>query len=139
VQLRRATGAQPNGEGGSDSYLSCDVDCATQCAHNAAHARKPESAASARNIGRKECIEDLLEHLYFGTNAPLIYRSLSGIEERLNPTSFFRASRYHIVNLGCIESLESASEGRLLVRLTNGKGVEISRRLARRLKALLSF
>jgi two-component system LytT family response regulator len=77
--------------------------------------------------------------LYFGTNAPLIYRSLSGIEERLNPTSFFRASRYHIVNLGCIESLESASEGRLLVRLTNGKGVEISRRQARRLKALLSF
>jgi two-component system LytT family response regulator len=77
--------------------------------------------------------------LYFGTNAPLIYRSLSGIEERLNPTSFFRASRYHIINLSCIESLESASGGRLLVRLTNGKRVEISRRQARRLKALLSF
>ena len=77
--------------------------------------------------------------LYFGTNAPLIYRSLSGIEERLNPTSFFRASRYHIINFSCIESLESASGGRLLVRLTNGKRVDISRRQARKLKALLSF
>jgi hypothetical protein len=27
--------------------------------------------------------------LYFGANAPLIYRSLSGIEERLKPISFF--------------------------------------------------
>jgi two-component system LytT family response regulator len=77
--------------------------------------------------------------LHFGAHAPLIYRSLSAIEERLNPTSFFRASRYQIINLQCIESLETASEGRLLVRLSYGKRAEISRRQARRLRALLSF
>lgn len=77
--------------------------------------------------------------LHFGTNAPLIYRSLSAIEERLDPTLFFRASRHQIINLRCIEGLESEAEGRLLVRLTNGQRAEISRRQARRLRALLSF
>lgn len=77
--------------------------------------------------------------LHFGTNAPLIYRSLSAIEERLDPASFFRASRYQIINLRCIENLESEAEGRLVVRLSNGKRAEISRRQARRLRALLSF
>jgi two-component system, LytTR family, response regulator len=77
--------------------------------------------------------------LHFGTHTPLIYRSLSAIEEHLSPTSFFRASRYQIINLQCIESLESGSEGRLLVRLSHGKRAEISRRQARKLRALLSF
>ena len=47
---RRAAGAQPNREGGSDSYLGSDVECAAQCAHNVAHDRQPESAASARAL-----------------------------------------------------------------------------------------
>lgn len=77
--------------------------------------------------------------LHFGTNAPLIYRSLSAIEERLDPTVFFRANRHQVINLSCVGSLESEVEGRLLVRLTNGQNVEISRRQARTLRALLSF
>lgn len=77
--------------------------------------------------------------LYFGTNAPLIYRSLSAIEGRLDPASFFRTSRFQIVNLRCIEGVETEVEGRLVLKLTNGKRAEISRRQARRLRALLSF
>jgi two-component system LytT family response regulator len=77
--------------------------------------------------------------LHFGGNAPLICRSLSAIEERLNPASFFRANRSQVINLRSIESVESEIEGRLLVKLTNNKAVEISRRQARRLRQLLSL
>ena len=77
--------------------------------------------------------------LHFGGNAPLICRSLSAIEERINPASFFRANRSQIINLRSIESVESEIEGRLLVKLTNRKVVEISRRQARRLRELLSL
>jgi two-component system, LytTR family, response regulator len=77
--------------------------------------------------------------LHFRGNAPLISRSLSAIEERLNPASFFRANRAQIINLGSIESVESEIEGQLLVKLTNSKAVEISRRQARRLRELLSL
>jgi two-component system, LytTR family, response regulator len=77
--------------------------------------------------------------LHFGANAPLVYRSLSAIEERLNPSSFFRANRAQIINLRCIQSVGSEIEGRLLVNLTSGKQVEISRRQAKRLRELLSF
>src|SRR5207245_2000692 len=43
--------------------------------------------------------------LQFGADAPLIYRSLSAIEERLNPTVFFRANRSQIINLRWIENV----------------------------------
>jgi len=75
--------------------------------------------------------------LHFGGNAPLIYRSLSAIEARLSPKSFFRANRAQVINLRCIDSVDSEIEGRLVVKLTNGKNVEISRRQTRRLRELL--
>ena len=77
--------------------------------------------------------------LHFGGNAPLVYRSLAAIEQRLSPTTFFRANRSQIVNLGWIEAVENDIDGRLSIKLRNGKQVEISRRQSRRLRELLSL
>ena len=77
--------------------------------------------------------------LHFGGNAPLVYRSLTAIEQRLSPTTFFRANRSQIVNLGWIEGVENDIEGRLSIKMRNGKQVEISRRQSRSLRELLSL
>jgi two-component system LytT family response regulator len=77
--------------------------------------------------------------LHFGGNAPLIFRSLTAIEQRLGPTTFFRANRSQIVNLNWIEAAENDIDGRLSIKLRNGKQVEISRRQSRSLKELLSL
>lgn len=77
--------------------------------------------------------------LHFGGNAPLIFRSLTAIERRLSPATFFRANRSQIVNLSWIEAAENDIDGRLSIKLRNGKQVEISRRQSRSLKELLSL
>jgi len=77
--------------------------------------------------------------LHFGSSAPLIYRSLTAIEERLSPATFFRANRSQIVNLNWVQSVEDEIDGRLLVKLRDSKEVEISRRQSRRLRELLSL
>jgi two-component system, LytTR family, response regulator len=77
--------------------------------------------------------------LHFGANAPLIFRSLAAIEQRLDPEAFFRANRSQIVNLNWIEAVEDDIDGRLTVKLRNGKQVEISRRRSRSLKELMSL
>jgi two-component system LytT family response regulator len=77
--------------------------------------------------------------LHFGNDSPLIFRSLAAIEERLNPSMFFRANRSQIVNLRWIEKVENEIDGRLVVRLTKGIQVEISRRQSKRLRELLSL
>jgi len=77
--------------------------------------------------------------LHFGGNAPLVFRSLAAIEQRLSPTTFFRANRSQIVNLGWIETVENDMDGRLSIKLRNGKQVEISRRQSRSLRERLSL
>lgn len=77
--------------------------------------------------------------LHFGGHAPLIFRSLTAIEQRLSPATFFRANRSQIVNLSWIEAAENDIDGRLSIKLRNGKQVEISRRQSRSLKELLSL
>lgn len=77
--------------------------------------------------------------LHFGGNVPLVYRSLAAIEQRLSPTLFFRANRSQIINLGWIDGVENDIDGRLSVKLRNGKQVEISRRQSRSLRELLSL
>jgi two-component system LytT family response regulator len=77
--------------------------------------------------------------LHFGGNAPLVYRSLTAIEERLNRSTFFRANRSQIVNLAWIQSVEDEIDSRLLVRLRDSHEVEISRRQSRRLRELLNL
>jgi len=77
--------------------------------------------------------------VYFAGNRPLIYKSLNALEARLDPETFFRASRSHIVNLRDIQSLTPQPDGGLVATLTGGIKVGISRRQSRKLKELMSL
>ena len=69
---------------------------------------------------------------------PLLLRSLSYLEERLDPARFFRASRQHLINLDFIEALEPGPSGTLVARLRGGREVEMSRRQSQRFRERLS-
>jgi len=75
----------------------------------------------------------------FDTNRPLILRSLNNLEQRLNPTNFFRASRKHIINLKWVDNIEPWFNGGLMVKLKGGEQIELSRRQSVRLKDMMSL
>ena len=77
--------------------------------------------------------------VYFGKERPLIPRSLSALEERLDTSAFFRADRKYLVNLDWVERVENGVAGNLVVTLRNGASVSMSRRQSSRLKDLLSL
>lgn len=77
--------------------------------------------------------------LHFDDQKPLILKSLNTLEERLDPGTFFRANRKHIINLQWIDKIEPWFSGGLQVTLRGGDKIEISRRQAIRFKELLSL
>ena len=77
--------------------------------------------------------------VYFGTNKPLILKSLNALEERLDDRMFFRANRKHIINLRWIEKIEPYFNGGLLVELKGGEKVEVSRRQTVKFKEMMSL
>jgi two-component system LytT family response regulator len=77
--------------------------------------------------------------IFFGNNKPLILKSLNSLEERLDDKVFFRANRKHIVNLKMIEKIEPYFNGGLLLELTGGEKVEVSRRQAVKFKEMMSL
>lgn len=77
--------------------------------------------------------------LYFDDQKPLVLKSLNALEDRLNPETFFRANRKHIINLQWIDKIEPWFSGGLLVTLRGGDKVEISRRQAIRFKEMMSL
>ncbi|HEX7756096.1 MAG TPA: LytTR family DNA-binding domain-containing protein [Niabella sp.] len=77
--------------------------------------------------------------VFFGNNKPLILKSLNALEERLDPKSFFRANRKHIVNLRMIEKIEPYFNNGLLIELKDGEKIEVSRRQAVKFKEMMSF
>lgn len=77
--------------------------------------------------------------VFFGPNKPLILKSLNSLEERLDPRTFFRANRKHIVNLRMIERVEPFFNGGLLLDIKGGEKIEVSRRQAVRFKEMMSL
>jgi two-component system LytT family response regulator len=77
--------------------------------------------------------------VYFGTNKPLILKSLNSLEERLDEKTFFRANRKHIVNLRMIEKIEPYFNGGLLLDLKGGEKIEVSRRQTVKFKEMMSL
>jgi two-component system LytT family response regulator len=77
--------------------------------------------------------------LYFDEHKPLILRTLNYLDERLDPKTFFRANRKHIINLKWIESIEPWLNSGLLVKLKGGQKVEVSRRQSIKFKEMLSL
>jgi len=66
--------------------------------------------------------------LLFGTNRPLILRSLQSLQQRLDPAIFFRANRNQIVNLKWVKQMELNPDGSLTAILRDSNRVEFSRR-----------
>ncbi|MCA6078336.1 LytR/AlgR family response regulator transcription factor [Fulvivirga sedimenti] len=77
--------------------------------------------------------------VYFDGNRPMIHKSLNALDQKLDPRSFFRASRKHIVNLSWVENIEPWFNGGLMVRLKGGDKVEVSRRQAAKFKEMMSL
>ena len=77
--------------------------------------------------------------VYFEDFKPLILRSLNNLEKKLDERKFFRANRKFIINLEWVDEIESWFNGGLLVKLKNGKQVEISRRQSSKLKDMMSL
>jgi two-component system LytT family response regulator len=77
--------------------------------------------------------------VYFGTNKPLILKSLNSLEERLDEKTFFRANRKHIINLRMIEKIEPYFNGGLLIDLKGGEKIEVSRRQTVKFKEMMSL
>ncbi len=66
--------------------------------------------------------------LLFGTNRPLLLRSLNYLQSRLDSRLFFRANRRQIINLNFIEAIHAWPNGGYLVKLRGGFEVTMSRR-----------
>ncbi len=77
--------------------------------------------------------------VYFGTERPLIARTLQALEERLPTSTFFRVSRKHIVNLHSIQNMEETISGGLELMLQGGFRAEMSRRRAADFRTRMSL
>jgi two-component system LytT family response regulator len=77
--------------------------------------------------------------VYFGSNKPLILKSLNALEDRLDERIFFRANRKHIINMRMIEKVEPYFNGGLLLDLKAGEKIEVSRRQAVKFKEMMSL
>ena len=77
--------------------------------------------------------------LYFDDEEPLIHRSLTYLENRLDPEQFFRASRQHILNLAWVADVSRWSTDKLKATLEDGTEVELSRRRSRAFREQLSL
>jgi two-component system, LytTR family, response regulator len=77
--------------------------------------------------------------VFFGTNKPLVLKSLNSLEERLDERIFFRANRKHIINVKWIDKIEPAFNSGLVVELKGGEKIEISRRQTVKFKEMMSF
>jgi two-component system LytT family response regulator len=76
---------------------------------------------------------------WFGGQRPLIARTLTQLEERLDPGLFFRASRSHLINLRWVQAIVPWVNDGYRVTLKDGHEVEVSRRQARLLRERLEL
>jgi two-component system LytT family response regulator len=82
-------------------------------------------------------VEGNYVRLHFLNTKTMLARSMNYIEEKLDPHVFFRANRQQIINIDYVESIEPWLNEGLLIKLTDGVEVEVSRRQARDLKQRL--
>ncbi len=84
-------------------------------------------------------VEGNYVRLYFQQTKALLARSLNYIEERLDPSVFFRANRQQIINMDYIDTIEPWLNDGLIIKLQDGTQVEVSRRQAKILKQNLDL
>ena len=84
-------------------------------------------------------VEGNYVRVFFRDTSALLLRSLSYVEQRLDPEVFFRANRQHIINLNFIERVEPWIGEGLQIMLRDTTEVIASRRQARELVERLGF
>jgi two-component system LytT family response regulator len=77
--------------------------------------------------------------LNWGSERPLLARSLVALEEKLAPQQFFRANRQQILNIDFIEKIQPAAGGCLRVGLRGSESVKVSRRQSRLFRAIMTI
>lgn len=77
--------------------------------------------------------------VHFQQHAPMVYRSLGAVEQRLVAGLFFRANRGQLVNLTHIKAIEPWVNGGLILRLSCGTEIEVSRRQSSLLRQQLTL
>lgn len=83
-------------------------------------------------------VEGNYAKVFFENHRPMIPKTLSYLEERLDNRFFIRANRKQIVNLVWIENVEPSVSG-LSVWLKDGTEIEVSRRQTQVLKEMMSL
>ncbi|MBO6522445.1 MAG: response regulator transcription factor [Balneolaceae bacterium] len=77
--------------------------------------------------------------LFFNNEKPMIPKSLTYLEKRLDPEIFYRTNRQQIVNLKYINRIEPWFNSSFKLFLKDGKEIEVSRRQSIRFKELMSL
>jgi two-component system LytT family response regulator len=77
--------------------------------------------------------------LHVGPKSHLLRRSLSDLEQDLDPNVFCRVHRSSIVNLEQVRGLKLGEDGEYQVQLDNGASVRLSRRYRKHLQARLGL
>lgn len=77
--------------------------------------------------------------LHLANKKPMVYKSLSHIEPRLQPKQFIRINRQYIVNINYIKNIETMGQSNLLLTMVDDTEIEVSRRLTSQFKKLLSL
>jgi two-component system LytT family response regulator len=76
--------------------------------------------------------------VYFGTEQPLVSRSLSDLLPRLDERVFFQANRHQIVNLKAVRAIHPWFGGRLMAEVEGGHEITLSRRRSRLFRERMS-
>ena len=77
--------------------------------------------------------------IHFDNERPMIQRSLSYLEEKLDDHIFFRINRQQIINLNFIDKLDTWFSGKLKITFKTGEELEVSRRRSNRIKQMFSL
>lgn len=77
---------------------------------------------------------DNYARLYFGEQKAMIKRSLNLLEEKLDPSVFFRANRSQIINTQYIKDIYPHFNNRLQIQLTSGETIDVSSRQSAKFK-----
>lgn len=83
--------------------------------------------------------EDKLVYVHTIKQKLYIDKTVSEVEQMLEPAGFFRISRGDLVNLDFVRELMPWFSGTWRVKLSNGEELDVSRERARKLKALLGL
>jgi two-component system LytT family response regulator len=77
--------------------------------------------------------------IIFDKGKPLVHRSLTYLESRLDPDLFFRVSRQHIINLRWVDTLEPWFNDKMVAKMKDGREIEMSRRRSKEFRERLKL